>query len=256
MKSYLSPEPQICYVHDESLGFLYEKDMSIDPIEAAIDVINVVEVLRPIFEVTSADLFMGCVGKNDRHKDASVDPPETGWHIRRTNLPKETQPDREFGSANPNITRTVEIATLSKPVLIDWVKKAFNQKCPDSKTYALSWFAFYFNTVRTKIFSEELLAGKSMMKAIYETRHGTYEFKYPLRREQGQLWVYSPDTDWYRFPTFRIKVDHDDWAGLVYLNIDINWSWWTEEGFKERDALLKIVPQIKDLGWQLKFFDI
>lgn len=256
MKRNFSQKQQICYVHDESFGFRYEKDMSIDPIEAAIDVINVAEVLRPVFEVTSADLKLGCAKKEDRHKDTNVDPPETGWHIRRANLPLETGVEREFFSVDPNRSPNFEVATLSKPVLIDWVKKAFNQKCPDSEIYELSWFVFDFNTVRTRIFSEELLVGQSMMKTIYETRHGTYECSYPLRKEQDRLWVYSSIANWRRFPTFRIRADHDDWAKLVYLNIDINWSWWTQEGFKERDTLLKIVPQIKDLGWQLKFFAI
>ena len=86
MKSYLSPEQQICYIYDESWGFLYEKDISIDPIEAAIEIIDVVEALQPIFEPTSADLRLGCAKKEDSQWDIKINAPETGV-------------EREFGSS-------------------------------------------------------------------------------------------------------------------------------------------------------------
>ena len=254
MKPYISPEQQKCYVHDEPFVIVYEKAMPQDPIEAAIEVIDVLKVLRPVFEPTSADLKLGCSRKEDRKKDTNIDPPETGWHIRFFNLPKKTEAYREFGSSG--FAPDFEVATLSKPTLIDWVKKAFDQKCPNSNFYDLAWFEFNFNTVRAKIFTEELLVGQSMMKTIYETRHGVYNLDYPLVREQGQLWVYSPNTEWYRFSTFKIRVHHDDWAKLMTLDIEVGWSWWTQLGFKERDVLLETIPQIKALGWNLEFLPL
>ena len=136
--------------------------------------------------------------------------------------------------------------------MVDWVKKALNQKCPNSEVYDLAWFSFDFNTVRTRIYSEELLVGQNTMKAIHE-RNGTYE--YPLVKEHQHLWVYSPVANLYLFPTFAIRVNHDDWDRSMELNIDVGWSWWTQEGFKERDVLLSTVPQIEALGWNLEFFD-
>ena len=248
-----SSNQQKCYVHDEPFAIAYRKAIPHDPIEAAIEVIDVVEVLRPVFEITSADLKLGCSRKKDCKKDTNIDPPETGWHIRCSNLPKETQPDREFASSGfaPNF----EVATLSKPILIDWVKKAFDQKCPNSDVYELAWFEFDFNTVRTKIFTEELLVGQSVMKTIYEHPRSCYELEYPLRRENDQLWVYSPLTEPYRYSAFKIKVNHHDWAKLMVLDIEVGWTWWTQKGFKERDVLLKTISHIENLGWDLEFFD-
>lgn len=248
-----SSNQQKCYVHNEPFVIAYKKAMCQDLIEAAIDVIDVVEVLRPVFEITSADLRLGCSRKDDRNKNTNVDPPETGWHIRRVNLPKETQPDREFASSGfaPNF----EVEALSKPILVDWVKKAFNQKCPDTQNYDLSWFAFEFNSVRTRVFSEELLVGQSMMKTIYESHRGSYESEYLLIRENGQLWVYSPLVNLRRYSAFKIRVNHDDWAKLMMLDIDVGWSWWTQKGFRERDVLLKTIPRIEARGWDLEFFD-
>ena len=117
---------QKCRVHLEPFAIAYKKAMPQDPIEAAIDVIDVVEVLRPVFEITSADLRLGCSKKEDRKKDTNVEPRETGWHIRCSNVPKETQPDREFASSGfaPNF----EVATLSKPTdLIDAIKHAIEK---------------------------------------------------------------------------------------------------------------------------------
>ena len=245
-----SPNQQKCYIHWEPFTITYSKDIPQDPIEAAIKVIDVVEALRPVFEPTSANLLIGCIEKSARKSSSNTNPPETRWHIRRANLPKKTEAYREFGSSG--FAPDFEVATLSKPILVDWVKKAFNQKCRDSKVYDLAWFDFNFNTVRTKIFTEELLVGKEMMRATH-TRYGYYE--YPLMRENGQLWVYSPVSDLYLFPTFRIKVNHIDWQEMMELNLYVGWSWWTQEGFKEREVLMQIIPQIEALGWNLDFFD-
>ena len=247
-----SSNQQKCYVHHEPFAITYVKDIPHNPIKAAIDVIDVVEILRPVFEITSADLRLGCARKGDHQWDIKINPPETGWHIRCSNLPKETQPAREFGSSGfaPNF----EVATLSKPILIDWVKKAFNQKCPNSEIYDLSWFEFDFNTVRTKIFTEELLVGQSMMKTIHERPRSCYESEYPLIEGNGQLWVYSPLADLRRFSAFKIYVNHIDWQEIMELNLYVGWSWWTQLGFKECDVLLKTIPQIEALGWDLEFF--
>ena len=37
------------------------------------------------------------------------------------------------------------------------------------------------------------------------------------------------------------------------LKIKVGWSWWTQEGFKEREVLMDILPQIEVLGWDLDF---
>ena len=255
IKPHLSPNQQKCYIYDEPFTITYTKDIPRNPIEAAIEVIDVVEILQPVFEPTSADLKLGCARKEIFIKDTNADPPETGWHICRTNLPKKTEADREFGSVDPNKSPNFEVSTLSKPILVDWVKRAFNQKCPNPEAYDLAWFTFNFNTVRTKIFTEELLVGQSMMKAIYESPRSYLELEYPLLRENGQLWVYSPLTDLYRFSTFKIRVNHIDWQEIMQLNIYVGWSWWTQKGFQEREVLLNTIPQIEALGWDLEFFD-
>ena len=246
-----SPNQQKCYIHWEPFTIIYSKDIPEDPLEAAIEVLDVLEVLRPIFEPTSADLRVGCMNQESRKGNSKVDPSTLGWHIRGSGLPPKAHVRRD--SYKESIASPCfEAATLSKPVLIDWVKKALNQKCPDPNIYQPAWFSFDFNTVRTRIFTEELLAGQEMMRATHD-RYGYYE--YPLVREKGQLWVYSPVIDLYLFPTFSISVNHDDWAGTMELKIKVGWTWWTQEGFKEREVLLKTIPQIEALGWDLEFFD-
>ena len=255
IKPHLSPNQQKCYLYDESFVITYAKDIPRNPVEAAIEVIDVVEVLRAVFEPTSADLRVGCFRKSDRQKNSKVDPPTLGWHIRSSDLPEEMKLIREFDYKEDNSSPDFKVSKLSKPVMIDWVKKALNQKCPYSETYDIAWSSLNFNTVRTRIFTEELLAGQEMMRAIHESRHGYYELEYPLLKENDQLWVYSPLPNSYRFSTFRIRVNHIDWQEIMELNIDVNWSWWTQEGFKERDVLLETIPQIEALGWDLEFFD-
>ena len=49
MNQKLSLNQQKCHIYDESFIIAYSKDISQDPIEAAIKVIDVVEVLRPHF---------------------------------------------------------------------------------------------------------------------------------------------------------------------------------------------------------------
>lgn len=255
MKKNLSPNQQICHIDRAYFPITYSKDIPRNPIEAAIEVINVIEVMRPVFEPTSADLFIGCARKDNRRKETNIYPPEAGWHIRCSNLPWEASVRREFASANLNRSPNFEAASLSKPILVDWVKKAFNQKSPNPKTHDLAWFEFDFNTIRTKIFTEELLAGQSTMKAIFDSHRGYYELEYPLVRENGQLWVYSPVADLFLFPTFSIRVNHDDWQEIMELRIKVNWSWWTQFGFKEQEILFSTIPQIEALGWDLELID-
>lgn len=246
-----SPNQQKCYINWEPFTIKYSKDIPKDPLEAATEVINVVEALRPIFEPTSADLILGCAEKESRQKDTNIDPSKIRWRIRSSDLPEEIKLRRECDYEEDNSSPDFEVATLSKPVLIDWIEKALDQKCPDPEVYDLAWFSFEFNTVKTRIFTEELLVEQSMMRATH-TRYGYYE--YPLVREQNQLWVYSPVMNLYLFPTFAISVDHDDWLETMELTISVGWSWWTQEGFKERDVLLNTLPQIEALGWELEFF--
>ena len=246
-----SPNQQKCYINWEPFTITYSKDIPQDPIEAAIEVIDVLEILQPVFEPTSADIKLGCLNKKTRQKNSKVNPLSGGWYIRCVDLPKGADIRRE-GWAGKIDSPSFKVSKLSKPEMINWLRNAFNQKCPDPEVYELAWFEFKFNTVRTKIFTEELLVGKEMMRATH-TRYGYYE--YPLKRENGQLWVYSPVSDLFLFPTFRIKVNHIDWQEIMELNLYVGWTWWTQEGFKERDVLLKTIPQIEALGWNLEFFD-
>jgi hypothetical protein len=250
MNQKLSPNQQKCYIHWEPFTIAYEKDIPQDPLQASIEVLDVVEVLQPIFEPTSADLRVGCVRKDDHKRKSKVYPPKIGWHILASNLPEEAYIQREI-CADEMMAPHFEVPQLSKPVMIDWVKKALAQKCPDPEIYDLAWFSFDFRTVRTKIFAEELLEGQSIMKAIHD-RYGYYE--YPLVKKQGQLWVYSPVADLFLFPTFAILVNHDDWNRTMELKINVGWSWWTQAGFKEREVLMNTIPQIEALGWNLEFF--
>ena len=255
MKPHLSPNQRKCHIDRAYFPITYSKDIPHNPIEAAIEVIDVIEVLRSVFEPTSADLRLGCARKEDLKWDIKVPPLEAGWHIRRANLPLKASVRREFASVDPNSSPNFEAPLLSKPILVDWVKKAFNQKCPEPEVYELAWFEFDFNTVRTKIFTEELLVGQSTMKAIYDSYRGYYELEYPLVRENGQLWVYSPISDLFLFPTFGISVNHDDWQEIMELKIKVNWSWWTQFGFKEQEILFNTIPQIEALGWDLELID-
>lgn len=250
MKRKPSPNQQKCYIHWKPFTIKYSKDIPEDPIEAAIKVLDAVHVLQPVFEPTSADLRVGCLSKSNHQRNNQANPLENGWHIRSSNLPEKVEIDREFGSVDPNNSPNFEVPDLSKPAMIDWVKKALNQKCPDPEVYDLAWFDFNFNTVRTRILTEELLIGQEMMRAIHE-RYGYYE--YSLAREAGQLWVYSPHIDLYLFPTFAISVNHDDWDRTMRLKISVGWSWWTQEGFQEREVLIQTIPQIEALGWDLDF---
>ena len=250
MNQIPSYNQQKCYIHWEPFTVRYSRNIPEDPIEAAIDVLDVVEVLQPIFEPTSADLRVGCISKLNRQRNNQASSFENGWHIRSSDLPEKVEVDREFGSIDPNNSPNFEVPLLSKQAMIDWVIKALNQKYSDSKVCDLAWFDFNFNTVRTKIFTEELLVGQQMMRAFHD-RYGYYE--YPLVRESGQLWVYSPHIDLYLFPTFSVSVNHDEWDRTMGLKIKVGWSWWTQFGFKERDVLLKTIPQIEALGWDLDF---
>ena len=247
-----SPNQQKCYIHWEPFAIVYSKDIPRNALEAAIEIIDVIEVLRPVFEPTSADLQLGCAEKESRKKDTNQDPSKTRWRIRSSDLPEEIKRRRKYDYEEDNSSPDFKAVTLSKPILIDWVKKALNQKCPDPETYDLAWYSFEFNSVRTRIFTEELLNRQPMMRATHD-RYGYYE--YPLVREQSQLWVYSPVIDLYLFPTFAIRVNHDDWLETMELNIKVGWSWWTQEGFKEHEVLMQTIPQIEALGWDLEFFD-
>ena len=248
----LSLNQQKCYIHWEPFSILYGKYVPESPFEAAIAVLDVVEVLQPVFEPTSADLKVGCADKFNHRRNKKVNPPTVGWHIRSDNLPVEADVDREFNFVEEEHSPNFEVLQLSKLAVTDWVKKALNQKCPNPEVNEITWLELNFNTVRTKIFTEELLQGQSMMKATHD-RYGYYE--YPLVRENDQLWVYSPIELLYLFPTFKISAYNQEGSGGMELKVSVGWSWWTQFGFKEREILMDTLPQIEALGWDLDFFD-
>ena len=247
-----SPNQQKCYINWEPFTIRYGKYIPESYLEAAMAVLDVVDVLRPVFEPTSADLKVGCIYKHERVLNPQTKPPSRGWHIRCSSLPKEADVNREFGYVDDNNSPNYEVPELSRQVLLDWIKKALNQKCPQPEVNDVAWFDLNFNTVRTKIFTSELLVGKEMMRATH-TRYGYYE--YPLMMQQEQLWVYSPIENLYLFPTFKLLAHNLEGYGGVEIKIKVGWSWWTQEGFKEREVLLKTIPQIENLGWDLEFFD-
>ena len=252
MSRKLSPNQQKCYVHWEPFTIRYGKYIPESYLEAAIAVLDVLDALQPIFEPTSADLKVGCIYKHERILNRQAKPSSRGWHIRCSGLPKKADVNREFGYVEDDNSPNYEVPELSRQVLLDWIKKALNQECPEPEVNDVAWFDLNFNTVRTKIYTEKLLIGQEMMSAIHD-RYGTY--KHPLVREGEKLLVYSPIENLYLFPTFKLLAHNLEGYGGVEIKIKVGWSWWTQEGFKEREILMQTIPQIEALGWDLEFFD-
>ena len=109
-----SPNQQKCYIHWEPFAIVYSKDIPRNALEAAIEIIDVIEVLRPVFEPTSADLQLGCAEKESRKKDTNQDPSKTRWRIRSSDLPEEIKRRRKYDYEEDNSSPDFKAVTLSQ----------------------------------------------------------------------------------------------------------------------------------------------
>ena len=211
-------------------------------------VIDVMNQLKDVFVPLTADVLLHCCYKDNGIEDWDIQPSQPAWHLRELNIPKNVYAAPGLGF-NQKIAPTVisEVPQINKESVVAWVGNALKQKSPRPDIDFVDVSLLDFHTVRAKILNDRQFQGRDTFVVDY-FRMGRYEF--PLRRINGELWVYSPLPEVFTKPSFKVRTNC--YSGT--FKIDIFWYWWTKTSPEDIQALEQALINVINTGlWKLKF---
>ena len=209
-------------------------------------VMDVMDKLKDVFVPLTADLLLYCYYKDGGSEDWDVEPSKPSWHLREFDIPKKIYAAPGF---NQKIAPTVisEVPKLNKESVVAWVDNALKQESPQPDRYTVDVDSLDFRTVRAKILNDRQFKRRDTFVVDY-FRMGTYEF--PLKRINGELWVYSPLPEVFTKPSFKVRTNRYTGA----FDIKIFWNWWTKTSSEDVSALEQALINVINTGlWKLKF---
>ena len=207
-------------------------------------VMDAMNELSHIFQPLTADLCLSCYHKDSGFEDWDVEPTKPFWQLRESNIPEKVY-------TSEYLIKTIfnDVTEINKKSVVNWVENALKQESPRPDIDTVNIETLNFRTVRARIINEKPFRGKDTF-VVDHFRVGRY--KYPLRRIDEELWVYSPLPETYTKPAFRVRTDRS--AGTFAL--DIYWNWWTSISLKDKDTLEQAMLNLISKGqWQLHFLD-
>ena len=209
-------------------------------------VMDVMDKLKDVFVPLTADLLLYCYYKDGGSEDWDVEPSKPSWHLREFDIPKKIYAAPGF---NQKIAPTVisEVPQINKEAVVTWVDNALRQKSPRPDIDFVDVDSLDFRAVRAKILNDRQFQGRDTFVVNY-FRMGRYEF--PLRRINGELWVYSPLPEVFTKPSFKVRTSRYTGA----FDIDIFWFWWLENSLEDIQALEQALINVVNTGlWKLTF---
>ena len=233
-----------CYMYDSpgrliSLRYLQSEDYKL---HAASSLLEAIGELQDIIVPLCADMSLGCRKKTTAWRDWKVQPQKPFHHIYSLSVPEEIVVKH---SSDKSIFTPV--TKLSNNTIYSWMEKALQQSSPQPNTHEVNWYELDFEAVKVKINDGSLLEKQKFMTVEHD-RRGI--FRFPLKHCKDGLWVYSPIEDLKTEPSFAIRTGNEE--GALTMDIDIHWSWWTEESLKDRNALEAAILRIIARGWTIK----
>ena len=156
----------------------------IDAIEWTSWVMDTMNELRYIFKPLAADMLLYCYYKDSGIEDWDIRPIKPSWYLREIDIPKNIYAAPAFKKAI--ISGVTEI---NKKSVVAWVENALKQESPNSQKNEVNIDMLNFRTMKAKIIDKKRFQ-KSNKFVVEHFRLGVFE--YPLKKINGEIWVYSP----------------------------------------------------------------
>jgi hypothetical protein len=211
-----------------------------DALRAALEVLDVVDELRNLFEPLSADLIIHSRDKARKWPDENLRPPFPTWYIHASPVPETVILEPCF--TNPQITQVTE---LSREVLVKWIENALYQNRHLPETHEPRWRTFFITAVRARIFDEANISDPS----TFYVNITVADLRYPLEKKQNEYWVYAPIQYYETQSPLGLQVTNTE--GSLHITIPVNWSLWSTPGTAENTALRQALSRIANQGWDL-----
>jgi hypothetical protein len=232
-----------CYMYDFpgrclSLGYP-PQGSSLEDVAFILDAMDELgDVIMPL----CASLSLKCYKKATGWRDNQIQPYRPYHQIYESSVPEGIVVKL---SSDKSISTTTE--NLSRNTIYSWIEDALGQPSPEPDTHYLEVTQLNFQAVRAKIHDQSRLKNQKFMTVEHDRRG---DFKFPLKERDDGLWVYSPIEELETEPSFTIRSGE-----TAKIEIDIHWSWWTEESLKDRNVLEAAILRIIARGWTLEYLN-
>ena len=211
-------------------------------------IMDAMNLLKDVFVPLTADILLDCYYKDSVTEDWDIQPSQPAWHLRELNIPENIYAAPGLGF-NQKIAPTVisEVPQINKESVVAWVDNALKQESPRPDIDFIDVSRLDFSTVRAKIINDRQFQERDSFVVDY-FRMGTYKF--PLKRINGELWVYSPLPEAFTKPSFKVSTSR--YMGA--FDIKIFWYWWTKTSPEDIKALEQALINVVNTGlWKLTF---
>ena len=163
------------------------------------------------------------------------------WHWEISSIPPEIVTEGFY----PDGAKVIPVENITVEDLSKWIVEPLQQKSPDPE-YEVRWTEMNICATRARVIDEIRFAGRDYY--LVKTKIG--EYKYPLIKHDGGLWVYGPKEPYRSYPPMTIMI-YTEGATAHEINFSIPWTVWYLEDTPEYYYFYQAVQRIIAQGWQL-----
>jgi hypothetical protein len=214
-------------------------------LQLAAEVIYSLQEFDSFIQPLTADLIV-------RYRDgdwlpvAEIKPPLQCWHLRTSSIPVGVSAMSRITNPEPEIS---EKPHLSGEVMLDWIKMALNQECPNSEMYKITWSEIYIEGTRARILDldEEKINGEQFLSLNSDVGY----LNLPLESRANGLWISGPPSQLPGEPPFTFRLTQQ--YGSLSLKIHLHYSLWTAENSPGNKAMKSAILRLLDRGWEISY---
>ena len=231
-----------CYLWegDKQIGLYYLEEEDLSAVEEVNRCLKALGELEPIVQPLSVEFVAVYRHQKKLNFSYKFMPEVPYWHWEISSIPSEIVTDGFY----TGIAKIIPVKNITTKNLREWIKKPLQQKSPDSE-YDVWWSEINIRATRARIIDEIPFIRRDYY--LVKTRYGEYRF--PLVRHEGGLWVCGPHERYRGYPPMTIRILAD--GGRHDLDFSIPWTVWYDESSPEYYYFYQAVQRIIAQGWQL-----
>lgn len=234
-----------CAIHPPPGRHLALERIAPDPVppetqlaEVALDAL---EELRTVVEPLAVDLALDCSDRQERWPVGGR-PPRPYWYLRAMGLS-----DAQWIAPLYKDADVAETPRLDRQTLQGWIGRTLDQPCegPDEVT---AWAELSVRACCGRLYREHIAPTLTLFGEM-----GTIDA--PIRVDpDGVRWACGPVTRASTPPPVDLVIRSQ--GSVLSLKAHFHWSWWTEAGSPERQAVDRAVDRLCAVGWELISSDL
>lgn len=218
----------------------YYEDDGVSNTEEINRCLKVLEEFESIVQPLLVEFVVKCRHRTRLAFSYDIMPEIPYWHWKISSIPPEIIAEGFY----PDSAKVIWADNITTRDLKKWVKEPLQQKSPNPE-YEVRWSEINVRATRARVINELRFIGRDYY--LVETAIG--EFKYPLRKHDGGLWVYGPQKPYRAYPPMTIRIYTD--GGTHDLKFSIPWTVWYDENSPEYFYFYQAIQRVIAQGWEL-----